>query len=84
MRNIYICVVSKEFYVSKSYMFTNHFTVYLFTVNDVIGEAGSLRVSERLKLTEEWVKQCEEYKMTLMVQVGAACLKDVQEMVCDC
>lgn len=41
----------------------------------------SLTVHERMKVTEEWIKYCKPANITVMVQVGGAPLRDVQEMV---
>lgn len=41
----------------------------------------SLTPAERMKVTEEWVRACEQTKQHLMVQVGGAPLKEVQDMV---
>lgn len=41
----------------------------------------SLTVHERMKLTEEWIKHCQPVNITVMVQIGGASLRDVQEMV---
>lgn len=41
----------------------------------------SLTVHERMKVTEEWMKYCKPANITVMVQVGGAPLRDVQEMV---
>lgn len=50
-------------------------------MNDVVGEGMSLNVHERMKVTEEWLKYCQPANITVMVQVGGAPLRDVQEMV---
>lgn len=52
-----------------------------FVVNDVVGEGTSLTVHERMKVTEEWIKYCKPANIVVMVQVGGAPLRDVQEMV---
>lgn len=41
----------------------------------------SLTVHERMKVTEEWIKHCQPVNITVMVQIGGASLRDVQEMV---
>lgn len=41
----------------------------------------SLNVHERMKATEEWLKYCQPANITVMVQIGGAPLRDVQEMV---
>lgn len=52
-----------------------------YVVNDIIGEGMSLTPSERMKITETWMKACEATKQFLMVQIGGAPLKEVLEMV---
>jgi dihydrodipicolinate synthase/N-acetylneuraminate lyase len=50
-------------------------------VNGTSGEGMSMTVDERKAVTEAWAVAVKETKQTLMVQVGGACLKDVQELV---
>jgi dihydrodipicolinate synthase/N-acetylneuraminate lyase len=41
----------------------------------------SMTVNERKAVAEAWVTAREETDQIIMVQVGGACLKDVQELV---
>jgi dihydrodipicolinate synthase/N-acetylneuraminate lyase len=41
----------------------------------------SMTVDERKATTEAWAAAVKETNQIIMVQVGGACLKDVQEMV---
>lgn len=41
----------------------------------------SLTVHERMKVTEIWLKHCHAANITVMVQIGGAALRDVQELV---
>lgn len=49
-------------------------------VNGTSGEGMSMTVDERKAVTEAWATAVKETKQVLMVHVGGACLKDVQEM----
>ncbi|PNF30658.1 N-acetylneuraminate lyase [Cryptotermes secundus] len=49
-------------------------------VNGTSGEGMSMTVDERKATTEAWAAAVKETNQILMVQVGGACLKDVQEM----
>nr|CAD7442280.1 unnamed protein product [Timema bartmani] len=49
-------------------------------VNGTSGEGMSLTVSERKAVTAAWAEAVKSTKQNLMVQIGGACLKDVQEM----
>lgn len=51
------------------------------SVNGTSGEGMSMTVEERKATTEAWAAAAKETKQILMVQVGGACLKDVQELV---
>ncbi|KAK7866729.1 hypothetical protein R5R35_003150 [Gryllus longicercus] len=53
-------------------------------VNGTSGEGMSMTVSERKAVTQVWAKAVKETKQSLMVQVGGACLKDVQELAKHC
>jgi N-acetylneuraminate lyase len=55
--------------------------VLTISVNGTSGEGMSMTVAERKSTTEAWAAAVKETKQVLMVQVGGACLKDVQEMV---
>lgn len=70
-------ILSKKFVLNS---FTYNL-VKCFVVNDIVGEGMSLTIHERMKLTEEWLKYGQAANMTVMVQVGGAPLKDVQELV---
>lgn len=61
----------------------NYIKMYSFLnlVNDVVGEGMSLTTTERMHITEIWIKECEKHGMMLMVHVGGAPMKDVKEMV---
>lgn len=41
----------------------------------------SMTVNERKAVAEAWITARKETNQTVMVQVGGACLKDVQELV---
>lgn len=71
-----------------NYMVIPNYAKYLLAcgvkgilLNDVVGEGMSLTVAERVRVLEEWMKICEKTKQFLMVQVGGAAFKDVQEMI---
>ena len=51
-------------------------------VNSCVGEGTTLRLEERLRTTELWVKACRKNQMVCMVQIGGACVADVYEMAC--
>jgi N-acetylneuraminate lyase len=55
--------------------------VLTISVNGTSGEGMSMTVNERKVTTEAWAAAVKETNQILMVQVGGACLKDVQEMV---
>jgi N-acetylneuraminate lyase len=55
--------------------------VLTISVNGTSGEGMSMTVDERKATTEAWAAAVKETNQILMVQVGGACLKDVQEMV---
>ena len=40
-----------------------------------------MTVTERKSVTKAWADATKETKLHLMVQVGGACLKDVEELV---
>merc|ERR1711962_1557908 len=48
-------------------------------VNGTSGEGMSLTVSERKAMHEAWMK-CQDLVPTIVLQVGAGCLKDTQEL----
>lgn len=50
-------------------------------VNGTTGEGTSLSIDERKKVTEAWAAAVKVTKQHLMIQVGGAALKDVQELV---
>jgi dihydrodipicolinate synthase/N-acetylneuraminate lyase len=50
-------------------------------VNGTSGEGMSMTVDERKAVTEAWAAAVKETMQVLMVHVGGACLKDVQELV---
>ncbi|GFG38025.1 hypothetical protein Cfor_02319 [Coptotermes formosanus] len=49
-------------------------------VNGTSGEGMSMTVNERKAVAEAWVTARKETNQIIMVQVGGACLKDVQEL----
>lgn len=55
--------------------------VLTIPVNGTSGEGVSMTVDERKATTEAWAAAVKETEQVLMVQVGGACLKDVQGMV---
>jgi len=49
-------------------------------VNGTTGEGTCLRVEERKRTAEEWLKACRKYQMTIMVQVGGTAVIDVHDL----
>ncbi|XP_031634646.1 N-acetylneuraminate lyase-like [Contarinia nasturtii] len=49
-------------------------------VNGTTGEGTCLRLDERKRLAEEWLKACRKYGMTMMVQIGGCDILGVYEL----
>jgi len=49
-------------------------------VNSTTGEGMCLRVDERKRLTEEWLKVCRKYQMLCVAQIGGASIADVTDL----
>jgi len=49
-------------------------------VNGTTGEGMCLRVEERKRLAEEWLKVCRKYNIVCMVQIGGTTVADVYDL----
>lgn len=49
-------------------------------VNSAIGEGTCLRVDERKRMAEEWLKVCRKHELMCMVQIGGCCVADVYDL----
>jgi N-acetylneuraminate lyase len=49
-------------------------------VNGTVSEGTCLRIAERKRITEEWVKCCKKYDLVCMVQIAGTCIADVYEL----
>lgn len=49
-------------------------------VNGTTGEGTCLRVEERKRTAEEWLRACRKYHMTCMVQIGGAAIANVYDL----
>lgn len=77
-------MINNEFFVGLKNSDKLIFWWKKFSVNGTTGEGTSLSIDERKKVTEAWSAAVKETKQHLMIQVGGAALKDVQELVSDC
>lgn len=53
-------------------------------VNGTTGEGTCLRLDERKRLAEEWLKCCRKYGIICMVQIGGCCIAEVCELAEHC
>lgn len=49
-------------------------------VNSITGEGTTLRVEERKRITEEWVKAARKHQLVCVVQIGGASIADVYDL----
>lgn len=49
-------------------------------VNGTTGEGTTLKVDERMRTAEEWLKACRKHKMLCMVQIGGTSMSEVFEL----
>lgn len=49
-------------------------------VNGATGEGMTLRVEERKRLAEEWLKVARKHQLTMLLQIGGADVADVYDM----
>lgn len=49
-------------------------------VNCAIGEGQCLRVEERKRVCEEWLKVCRKHQLLCLVQIGSACIADTCDL----
>lgn len=49
-------------------------------VNGTTGEGTCLRLDERKRLAEEWLKACRKYGVTMMIQIGGCDILSVFEL----
>lgn len=49
-------------------------------VNGTTGEGVCLRVDERKRLAEEWLKVCRKYGFVCMVHIGGTVVADVYDL----
>lgn len=49
-------------------------------VNSAIGEGTCLKVEERKRMAEEWLKVCRKNQLMCMVQIGGCCIADVYDL----
>lgn len=49
-------------------------------VNGAISEGCCLRIDERKRITEEWVRVCRKNEMICMVQIGGCSITDVHDL----
>lgn len=49
-------------------------------INGTTGEGSCLRVDERKKLAEVWLKCCRKFELTCMIQIGGCGIKDVYDL----
>lgn len=66
--------------VFSNYLLLTNIPIFC-TVGGTAGGHMSLRMSDKKKLVEEWVRVGKERDLHVMVQVGGASLPDVLEMV---
>lgn len=50
-------------------------------VNGITGEGTTLRVDERKRLAEEWLKVCRKYGLTMVLTIGGIDIVDVFDLV---
>ncbi|KDR19640.1 N-acetylneuraminate lyase-like isoform X2 [Zootermopsis nevadensis] len=70
----------QEDIIPKYAKYLSSIGIHAVLVNGTSGEGMSMTVDERKAVTEAWAMAVKETKQILMVQVGGACLKDVQEL----
>ncbi|XP_067002877.2 N-acetylneuraminate lyase [Anabrus simplex] len=70
--------------ITKYAKFLNSIGITAVLVNGTSGEGMSMTVAERKAVTEAWVTAVKETRQTLMVQIGGASIRDVQDMAKHC
>lgn len=50
-------------------------------VNGTAGEGTCLRIEERKRLAEEWLKVCRKYTITMLLSIGGCGIADVYDLV---
>lgn len=54
--------------------------VHGILVNGTSGEGTCLRVAERKRLAEEWLKVCRKYGITMLLSIGGCSIADVYDL----
>lgn len=54
--------------------------LHAICINDTIGEGTTLKLEERIRVTEEWFKACRKHQLVCMVQIGGTAVADVYEL----
>lgn len=49
-------------------------------VNSIVGEGSTLRIDERKRLAEEWVRAARKHSLKVIVNIGGASVPETYEM----
>lgn len=66
--------------IERYAQFLNSKGVQGILVNGITGEGTELRLDERRRLAEEWLKVCRKYGMTMLLCIGGCPITEVYEL----